>query len=41
MTFNINKFTKVFRRLVQLQRQGIRTKKRNEILEKEFNGKGK
>jgi|TARA_R110001583_G_scaffold65726_4_gene189760 hypothetical protein len=41
MKFNINKFTKVFRKLGQLQRQGIRTKKRNEILEKEFNRKGK
>ena len=37
MKFDINKFTKVFRRLGQLQRQGIRTKKRNKILQKEFN----
>ena len=41
MKFNLDKFTKVFRRLCELQEQGIRTKMRDKILGKEFNKKEK
>ena len=37
MKFDLDKFTKVFRRLCELQEMGIRTKKRDKILAKEFN----
>ena len=36
MKFNLNKFTKVFRRLGELQRKGLRTKAINKILKKEY-----
>ena len=36
MKFNLNKFTKVFRRLGELQKKGLRTKAINKILKKEY-----
>ena len=36
MKFNLNKFTKVFRRLGELQKKGFRTKAIQKQLRKEF-----
>jgi len=40
MEFNVDKFTKVLRRISELQKEGLRTKAIDKILHKEFKVKG-